>query len=236
MGIDSTQPEKDAPSNGQVGVTTKDEPLEAAFTDTSNFEPVDIGGNVSSSSQPNPVVTPSAQFDPAIHCTDENGHPRRNKDGSFRRRPLQDKKPSDPIKPMPDLKPPEPPRSFNDPAPVGTVQMVCMCLDVVNNVMCVAVGPEMRAQPEERQLLTDVWSRYVHYKGWDETVSPEVAVFLATFMFFSPRIPYMINKIKEKRAAKHAHSNHRSTGTGQEHTGQNNSTPSGTGGDRIGSA
>ena len=122
---------------------------------------------------------------------------------------------------------PRPPLILTIPRLPGTMQMVCMCLDVTCVLMVNSIGPEMCPTEQERQVLTDVWARYIHYKHWDEAVSPEVAVCLVTFMYLSPRIPFIAKKWQAKKEAKkNAHIDNRSTGNGQNDTSENHSAAS----------
>jgi len=190
-----------------------------------DFEPVNIGADIGGGNNTTPQSKADRRgevFDPTIHCMNEDGSPKRNKDGTFKKRPLPKNK-EIPIPPPP----PPPPVDFNESAPPGTMQMVCMCLDVATVIMCNTIGPEMKPSPDERQILTDVYSRYVHYKGWDGQLSPEIAVIMVSFMFMSPRIPVIIKKWQDRKKGKQsAYVNIGSTGNGQDNVSQNHSPTS----------
>ena len=235
----SAQPETDLTGNvATVPIENPRSEVEHPISDPTeinveDFEPVDIGSDIGGSNVAGTKSKPDRRgevFDPSIHCQDENGNPKRNKDGTFKKRPLQ--KPKEiPIPPPP----PPPPVDFNDAAPPGTMQMVCMCLDVTCMIMVQTIGEEMRPSPQERQLLTDVYSRYIHYKGWDQELSPEVAVVMVTFMFLSPRIPVIIKKWSQlKKGKQNAHINIGTAGNGQNDNSQDNRPASGSTGKASG--
>lgn len=183
------------------------------------YKEVDIGGEIHGNTASAPE-----QFNPDIHAVDENGNPRRNKDGSFAKK--RGRKPGGEetvVEPVPG----EVMRDFNQPAPLSTIQMVQMMLGLTTILSTKYFGPEWNPTADEAKMLTDVWSRYVHYKGWDEKATPELIVTMVTIGFLMPRVTSENFKNKILRRREDAHANNRATGNGENNTGQNNSAASG---------
>lgn len=178
-----------------------------------NFDPVEesegateIGGEV---------------FDPKIHCVGRDGQPRKTKNGKFRRK-----------RQKAEVKIEIENQAFGASPPLSTVQIVQM---IVTNTSILASqywGDEWKLKIDEEALLTDTYSRYVHFKGWDSALTPEAVVIGVTISVFLPRLlgPGFKNWLSKMMGSKNAYHNNRTNSNGQNNAGQNNSSAGGQGG------
>jgi hypothetical protein len=163
------------------------------------------------------------EFDPAYHCVDENGNPIRTKSGKFRRKPGRRTGGTNAERRESQFE------SFTSPAPLSTIQMLTMAIDSTTLICAKFFGDEWKTEGDERAMLIDAYSRFVHYKGWDSAASPELVLIGVTLTYLMPRI--MTDKFLKKlkgMGKKNAHSNSGTNGVGQNHVGQSDSTASGT--------
>jgi hypothetical protein len=164
-------------------------------------------------------------FNPAIHCVGADGTPRLNKDGSFRQRPGRKVGGSSNNRGYVPPPPSDNSDKFTNPAPPTTFQVVNQTLQVVTLALSQSVGPEWKLNPEEQQTLADVYSRYVHYRGWDEVCTPESVVLLATLSILGPRILPRIMQLVQGRKRKvvtNAHPDRRPNGVGKVNPSEGN--------------
>lgn len=228
MGVEETSAnEGQTPATGDSQTTVKVETpsLESAFQVVPTEQPVK-----ENSSAPTQAAEPEV-FDPAIHCTDEFGNPRKNRDGTFRKKPgRKGEKVKEQVKASQY-------ESFTCAAPVSTVHMVQMMLDSATMITAKFLGDEWKMSPDEKAILTDAYSRYIHYKGWDGAMSPEAFVIGVTASYLMPRL--LNGGIIEKllgMGGKNAHANTRQNGERKNNIGESHRPPNGTGGSNRDSA
>lgn len=161
---------------------------------------------------------PGDQFDARFHCVDDNGNPRRNADGSFRKRPLR--KGSDPQPVQGEVV-----DSFNSPPRPSAIQLATIVHTVLESVTKKFIGPEWELSKDEKTVLLDCWSRYIQYKDWDNQCTPDFLVIACTAGIYMPRLMHPNFKEKVLRRRKNALTNNRATANGKNDTGKNHSVP-----------
>lgn len=165
------------------------------------------------------------EFDPAYHCVDDNGNPIRTKNGKFRRKPGRKQGGTNEQRKESQFE------SFTSPAPLSTIQMLTMAIDSTTLICAKFFGDEWKTSGDERAMLIDAYSRFVHYKGWDSAASPELVLIGVTLTYLMPRI--MTDKFLKKlkgMGKKNAHSNYRQNGIGENNVSESNSSSVGTSG------
>lgn len=190
------------------------------------FEEVNIGAEIHNRTPPPSETKPPETFDPSIHCQNSDGSPKRNKDGSFRRKPL----PKNPSQPATVVQAEVEEDKFNQPAPDEAKQMVFMVRQLFTMLTVKLFGDEWKLAPAEQEVLDDVWARYVHYKGWDLQTTPELVLAATMAGVFAPRVmsPTFWNRFKRKPV--NAYTGDRQNPNRENNTSQDSSSPNGTGG------
>lgn len=215
----------------ETATETEGEQASASVSDSSTTVKVDqpdlssafvIGDAPQTSSQPEPS---DDVFDPAIHCVDEMGNPRKTKTGKYRRKPgRKGETAKEQVKATKY-------ESFTCAAPVSTVHMVQMMIDSVTLTTAKVLGDKWKPSNDEKAVLTDAYARYIHYKGWDSAMSPEAFIIGVTASYLLPRL--IESGFFEKllgMGKKDAHPNSRQNGVGQNNAGKSYSPPVGTSG------
>jgi hypothetical protein len=194
---------------------------------------VNIGEEIHTGTDPATEPVDNTGFNPDIHCVDEKGNPRRTKTGKFRLKPnfARSGGTNDPGNPV-DV---DPMQEFSNPAPISTIQAIQMILSLGSMMAVKAFGEEWKFTDPEQQMLTDVWARYCHFRGWDMDQSPELVVIMTTLAVLLPRITSP-NFLKRFKRVNNAHTDNGSNKNGENNTGENNrqtDSGGGEGGDSV---
>jgi hypothetical protein len=189
------------------------------------FKEVNIGEQIHDNTQPPSATQKAEEFNPEIHCQNADGSPRRNRDGSFRKKPIQKGVKTEAVEA--EVMPMD---SFNEPPPTSTVQVVQMLVGLCALLAVKNFGDDWRLTAEEHNQLSEVYAKYMHYRGWDMENSPELVLFATTLAVLMPRImsPNFVAMLRKKFGKKNnAHPDNRADGNGQNNTGENHNAASG---------
>lgn len=142
-------------------------------------------------------------FNPAIHTLKEDGTKSKTKNGKWRKksgRKSDDQKTAETAQSQ---------NKFTEPPPPSTLQMLLTTMQVASLTFVSIAGKEWELKEQEQKTLADVYARYVHYRGWDEFMTPEAVVIGVTLSVLGPRImPKIISMFSpKKRKMVHAHIN-----------------------------
>jgi hypothetical protein len=114
-------------------------------------------------------------FDPVVHAVGPNGEPRRNKDGSYRRRKGRGSR----------VVPPSEPLGTTGPTP-GCREAAKVTVSTITILGQVTFGDEWRPMPEEVEMMVAAWTDYFMSQGID-SFPPWVGVAMATGAYALPR-------------------------------------------------
>jgi hypothetical protein len=172
---------------------------------------------------PQTVGTIEDIFDPTIHAAGPEGKGIRTKSGKFRKKRLA----ADHQKSMAV-------NSFAQPAPPATFQFVQMTVDTLTMLACKYGGKDLEFSIDEKQMLSDVYSRYVHYKGWDDAATPETIVIGTTFMIVGAKLlPFIEKYLSRKKEDKNALPDNRQNTVREVNTSKGDSATSGKSGQNV---
>jgi hypothetical protein len=114
-------------------------------------------------------------FDPAVHAVGPDGQPRRNKDGSYRRRKGRG------VGVVPAGQPQQP----TGPTP-GCREAAKVTVSTITILGQVTFGEEWQAMPQEIEMMVAAWTDYFMSQGVD-SFPPWVGVAMATGAYALPR-------------------------------------------------
>lgn len=202
--------------------------VETAPVETAEFKETNIGAEIHAQTQAPSEQGKAETFNPEIHCSNTDGTPKRNSDGTFRKKPLKKNAPKEVQGEIEN--------NFETPAPISTVQMIEMALSVGTMMAVSQLGEEWKPTDDERKMIVDIYARYMHYKGWDLEASPEMILIGVTLGYLMPRIMTPKFMARFKKVEQNAYTGDRADGNGQIDPSKNNSKPvnfGGAGSDRI---
>lgn len=215
---------------GEIDELTPDSTQEVAgennVVGVGETSPADNGGVVGATvdsfipKNSGPVDVDGVSFDPLIHSVTHDGTPSKTKSGKWRKKTgkktVEQKK--EEVKSSQS--------KFLEPPPATTLAMLLTTVQVASITLMNVVGKEWEFTNAEKDTLADVYARYVHYRGWDEFMTPEMVVIGVTLSVLGPRITPKILALfatKKKKGVFNAHVNRRENPVGKNDNGESNS-------------